>query len=50
MEHWPPHAGPDWMEASVLQNAFEARSARMAVRCASEIADAVDPEIGTCNI
>jgi hypothetical protein len=36
------------MDASALQNAFEARSARMAVRCAVEIAEAVDPETGMC--
>ena len=38
------------METLVLRNAFEARSARMANRCAAEIAEAVDQETGTCNI
>ena len=38
------------METSILRNAFEARSARMANRCAAEIAEMVNQETGTCNI
>lgn len=38
--------GDDWMYPEALQHAFEARSARLAVSCASQIAEAASQETG----
>jgi hypothetical protein len=40
--------GKDWLNPSVLLEAFEARSARMAVGCAMHVAEAPDSELGEC--
>lgn len=42
--------GTDWMEPIAIQHAFEARSARLAVNCATQIADAVSPETGFAEL
>lgn len=38
--------GAEWLEPVTLQWAFEARSARLAISCATQIANAADPETG----
>jgi len=40
--------GKDWLNPSVLLEAFEARSAWMAVGCAKHVAEARDSELGEC--
>eukprot|EP00250_Pteridium_aquilinum_P017481 c2364_g1_i1 orf=79-2094(+) len=42
--------GADWLEPITLQRAFEARSARLAVSCATQIANAVNPETGFAEL
>jgi hypothetical protein len=41
------HLESDWIEPSTLKHAFEARSARLAIRCAMQIASAASPEAGS---
>ena len=38
--------GSDWLEPDALRHAFEARSARLTVRCATQVASATSPEAG----
>ncbi|MCO5569524.1 hypothetical protein L7F22_023238 [Adiantum nelumboides] len=38
--------GADWLNPATLQHAFEARSARLAVNCATQIAEASNQEAG----
>eukprot|EP00249_Psilotum_nudum_P020477 c27721_g2_i1 orf=399-2420(+) len=38
--------GEDWLIPTVVLNAFESRSARLCVECATQIAEATDPESG----
>lgn len=44
------HAAEDWLNPSIILEAFEARAARMSVACANNISKFANPEEGNLHL